>query len=184
MFWSFLLNIQYNQKVNGKQLSLTLLRLQMITPFYLFFSNKCKNTLSYQFLLFLFGCLINSHITCLLFLMNTTRAAVPSVSVAGLEISSTTHIRKTLLTKETNFAMFIHLEVVQDSHLNLAYSWKWCQTSFLSATTVSTPDEKGQTLLEHHKVSSSSSCLSAKNNHCWGGRVPALAHTFSIVSQG
>lgn len=85
--------------------------------------------------------------------MNTTRAAVPSVSVAGHEISSTTYIRKTLLTKETNFAMFIYLEVVQDSHLNLAHSWKWCQTSFLRATTVSTPDEEGQTLLEHHSQS-------------------------------
>lgn len=82
-----------------------------------------------------------------------TRQCRPSVSVAGLEISSTTYIRKTLLTKETNFAMFIHLEVVQDSHLNLAYSWMWRQTSFLSATTVSTTDEKGQALLEYRSPS-------------------------------
>lgn len=114
--------------------------------------------------------------------MNTTRTAVPSVSVAGHEISSTTYIRK---TKETNFAMFSHLEVVQDSHLNLAYSWKWRQTFFLSATTVSTPDEEGQALLEHHSQSQLIfQLLVSQEQPLVRRKSSRLAYTFSIVSEG
>lgn len=49
----------------------------------------------------------------------TTLATVMSVKMASHENSSTTLIRWTLSTKATNFAIFIHLIVLQHSQLNL-----------------------------------------------------------------
>ncbi|KAH0505167.1 POU domain, class 6, transcription factor 2 [Microtus ochrogaster] len=61
---------------------------------------------------------------------------------------------------------------------------QWRHTSFLSATTVSTPDEEGQALLEHHSQSQLVfQLLVSQEEPLLRRKSSRLAYTFSIVSE-